>query len=49
MAQNALSLLEPNADAVGTIRRYMRDRLDWNKLTEENEEYLLRMSGAVEE
>ena len=49
MAQNALSLLEPNADAVGTIRRYMRDRLDWNKLTEENREYLLRMSGAVEE
>jgi hypothetical protein len=49
MVQNALSLLEPNADAVRTIRRYMRDRLDWNKLTEENREYLLRMSGAVEE
>ena len=49
VAMAALKIVEPHADAVGIIRRYMRDRLDWEQISEESAEFLERMSGGKEE
>ncbi len=46
VAMASLNIIEPNADAVRTIRHYLLERLDWKRLTEENAEYLIRMTGG---
>jgi hypothetical protein len=40
----ALTLLEPNADAVKTIRAKLAERLDWSRLPDETCEFLMRVT-----
>ena len=38
----ALSLLEPNRDALGIVRQKMAEHLDWSSLPEDSSEFLMR-------
>ncbi|MGL6074599.1 MAG: ImmA/IrrE family metallo-endopeptidase [Fimbriiglobus sp.] len=44
IANAALKLLDPNADAIGMISERMAGNLDWEKLPEESSEFLMRMT-----
>ncbi len=46
VANAALNLLEPKADAVGLICSYMAARLDWSNLPEDSCEFLMRITRA---
>jgi len=46
-AMNALNLLEPEADALALVRVKMRERLDWERLPEESQEFLRRITGVT--
>ena len=45
-AMIALKSIEPNAEAPSTVRTKMCDQLDWEKLPEESEAFLMRITGA---
>jgi IrrE N-terminal-like domain len=44
VANAALKRLEPHADAIGTIRAILADRLDWSRLPEDSSEFLMRVT-----
>lgn len=46
VARKALDLIDPQADAVRLVRREMLKRLDWDRLSEESADFLLRVTGA---
>lgn len=46
-AKNALKILEPDANAPQQINRYLAKNLDWEKLGEENQDYLTTMLGLT--
>jgi Zn-dependent peptidase ImmA (M78 family) len=47
LLQNALKILEPDANAPQQINRYLAKNLDWEKLGEENQDYLTTMLGLT--
>lgn len=44
VANAALRLLEPNADAVAKVRTKMAENLDWSRLPEDSSEFLMRVT-----
>ncbi len=44
VANAALARLDPNANAVDTVRSIMADRLDWSRLPEDSSEFLMRVT-----
>jgi hypothetical protein len=44
VANAALKLLEPHADAVGMLRAKMAECLDWSRLPEDSSEFLMRVT-----
>lgn len=45
-AMTALKSIEPNADAPATVRAKMCQQLDWERLPEETQAFLMRITGA---
>lgn len=45
--KNALKILEPEANAPLQINRYLAKNIDWEKLGEENQDYLATMLGLT--
>jgi len=46
-AKNALKILEPDANAPQQINHYLTTNLDWEKLGDENQDYLATMLGLT--
>jgi hypothetical protein len=46
VANAALSLLEPNRDALKVVRQKLAAHLDWSKLPEDSSEFLMRVTQA---
>lgn len=46
VAQNALKILEPNANAPALIGKVMAEKLDWSQLPEDSNEFLMRITHS---
>lgn len=44
MANAALKLLYPDADAIGTIVERLAANLDWEKMPEDSSEFIMRIT-----
>jgi hypothetical protein len=49
LAVAAMKALEPDADAIQTVHSRMRAHLNWDALSDESRDFLLRITGAGEE
>jgi hypothetical protein len=45
-ATSALKIIEPSPNAIAVVHAKMQERLDWERLPEESQEFLMRVTGA---